>query len=383
MRSALSSSGKMILFLILGLSLVAAQVPLGLPGSPEFGFGARLDIWGQQVNPAINAASGMGLNWIAVDFDWGRLWPEANTLPDLSHLQQVMDAAQRGYLSVLLSITNAPPWALSTHGPDPELTAGLILSLYRLFPNTLLAVELFPGANQASGWGKQPDPAAYVSMLKITHSVLKDSGAEILIVAGGFTPLRSTKDGAGIEDKYFLESLYELGAAAYMPVIGLRLADITGSPLATPGKEDPVTLRHFEEIRGIMLKNQHQNGLIWITGFSWPADIKQVGNRDTSIFDEQAVWLSQAFRMVRSHLYIGAAFFDQLNPGAVSERRPHTVSAINGSSNNLILPDESLHPACNVISQLAAVNASSNTVTFSGSISKKTPLKIELKPSGP
>lgn len=383
MRSAFTSSGKMILFLILGLSLTAAQVPLGLPGSPEFGFGARLDIWGQQVNPAINAASGMGINWLAVEFDWGRNWPEANTLPILDNLQQVMYAAQQGNLSVLLSITHAPSWAMSTNGPDPELTAGLVLSLYRLFPNTLLAVELFPAANQVSGWGKQPDPTAYARLLKITSSVMQDAGAEVTIVAGGFTPLESDKAAGDVEDIVFLESLYKLGATAYMPVIGIRLSDIAGSPLAVESSREPVTLRHFEAIRRIMLKNKHLNGLIWITGFSWPADIPLEGRRVASIYDEQAVWLSQAYRMLRSHLYIGAAFFDQLNPPAVSERGPQTVSAITGSNHSLILSDESLHPACNVIAQLTAVNASTQTVIFEGSISKKTPLKIELKPSGP
>ena len=373
----------MIFFLILGLSLAAAQVPLGLPGSPEFGFGARLDIWGQQVNPAINAASGMGLDWIAVDFDWGRYWPEANTLPDLNNLHQVMEAAQRVNLSVLLSITNAPSWAISNHGPDPELTAGLVLSLYRLFPDTLLAIELFPAANQVSGWGKQPDPAAYATLLKITNSIMRESGANIVIVAGGFTPLGSDRTAADVEDKVFLESLYKLGAAAYMPVIGIRLEGTTGSPLAANGNKEPVTLRHFEELRRIMLKNNHQHGLIWITGFSWPTETNQEDSRVGSIYDEQAVWLNQAYRMLHSHLYIGAAFFDRLNPPGISERRPHTVSAITGSNNSLILPDESLHPACNVVSQLAAGNANINTVIFEGSISKKTPLKIELKPSGP
>jgi hypothetical protein len=107
-RSASTTLGKIILVLILSSLLTAAQAPLGLPDSPEFGYGARLDIWGQQINPAVSAAAGMGLDWIAIDFDWGRYWPEANVLPDLNNLYQVMGAAQRGNLHVLMSITNAP-----------------------------------------------------------------------------------------------------------------------------------------------------------------------------------------------------------------------------------------------------------------------------------
>jgi hypothetical protein len=382
-RSALTTLGKMILVLILSFSLIAAQAPMGLPDSQEFGYGARLDIWGQQINPAMSAAAGMGLNWIAIDFDWQRYWPEANILPDLNNLYQVMGAAQRGNLHVLMSITNAPSWAITPTGPDPNLTAGLVLSLYRLFPGTLLAVELFPAANQVSGWGTTPDPTAYTAMLKTTSELLQESGANIVIVAGGLTPLGSASAVDDMDDTDFLESLYKTGAAAYMPVIGLRLINITGNPMATSGSGEQRYLRHYEELRKIMLKNKHQSGLIWITGFSWPEEMSQVSGQALINLNEQAIWLNQAYRLLRSQLYIGTAFFQQLNPPDLAERGANSVANITGYGNSLVLPDADLHPACNVISQLTAINANIKTVIFEGSISKKTPLKIDMKASGP
>jgi hypothetical protein len=375
--------GKIIAVLILGCSLTAAQVPLGLPASPEFGYGARLDVWGQQINPSVSAAAGMGLDWIAIDFDWDRYWPDANVLPDLTNLYQVMGAAQRGNLHVLLSITDAPPWAISPDGPDPNLTAGLVLSLYRLFPETLLAVELFPGANKASGWGVYPNPTAYADVLKTTNIVLQESGVNLVIVAGGLTPLGLEHANGDIDDTVFLESLYKTGAAAYMPVISLRLLDITGEPMAAPDDDGQQYLRHYEHLRKIMLQNEHQSGLIWITGFSWPEDLSQLGEQTLIDHNEQARWLHQAYRLLRSQLYIGTAFFQQLNPPAPSERGANTVAYITEYGDSLVLPDASLHPACSVITQLTAVNANIQTVIFQGSISKKTPLKIDMKPSSP
>lgn len=383
MRSAATALGKIIFVLILSSLLIAAQAPLGLPDSPEFGYGARLDIWGQQINPAVSAAAGMGLDWIAIDFDWGRYWPEANVLPDLTNLYQVMGAAQRGNLHVLMSITNAPTWASTPDGPDPNLTAGLVLSLYRLFPNTLLAVELFPGANRTSGWGTLPDPAAYATMLKTTHSILQESGANVVIIAGGLTPLGFEKAVGDIDDAAFLEGLYKTGAAAFMPIISLRLLDISGDPMATPDDGENRFLRHYERLRNIMLQNKHQSGLIWITGFSWPEGRDQTGNQRMADHNEQARWLNQAYRLLRSQLYIGTAFFQQLNPPDPAERATNSAASTTEFGHSLVLPDASLHPACNVISQLTAVNANVKTVIFEGSISKKTPLKIDMKASSP
>jgi hypothetical protein len=373
----------LLLILLLGLPQSSALSAAGLPDSAQFGYGGRLDVWGQQINPAINAAAAMGLNWIAVDFDWNRYWPEVNTLPDLNNLYQVMGAAQRGNLHVLLSITNAPAWANTPSGPDPHLTAGLALSLYRLFPDTLLAVELFPGANIVSGWGADPNPKAYADLLNITQTTLREASADVLVVAGGLSPLGPGYSAADIDDATFLNSLYQAGASSFMPVVSIRLLNISGEPMAAPQEGLQATLRHYEQIRRVMLENNHANGLIWITSFSWPEGPSQVNGKALINHNEEARWLNQAYRLLRSQLYIGVAFFHQLNPPDPSERGANTVPRTGVVSSSLVFPDASLHPACSVVTQLTAVNANVKTVIFEGSISKKTPMKLDMKPSGP
>jgi hypothetical protein len=369
--------------LLLWIPPSSALSAAGLPDSAQFGFGARLDVWGEQINPAINAAAAMGLNWIVVDFDWNRYWPEANVLPDLNNLYQVMGVAQRGNLHVLMSIINVPAWANTPSGPDPHLTAGLVLSLYRLFPDTLLAVELFPGANLASGWGADPNPKAYADILNVTHTALQEAGLDVLIVAGGLSPLGPGHSETDIEDTTFLTALYQAGAFAYMPVVSIRLLNITGDPLAPPQDGSPVTLRHYERLRKVMLENNHANGLIWITSFSWPEGMSQVNGMTLINHNEEARWLNQAFRLLRSQLYIGVAFFLQLNPPSPSDRGANTNARTGNVSTSLVFQDASLHPACNVVTQLTAVNANIKTAIFEGSISKKTPMKLDMKPASP
>jgi hypothetical protein len=117
-----------------------------------------------------------------------------------------------------------------------------------------------------------------------------------------------------------------------------------------------------------MLQYQHASGLIWITGFTWPFEPGYLAPK------EQAAWLNQAYQVLRSQLYIGAAFFLQLNPPA-SGTHPAT-----GAYTSLVLPDASLHPVCNLLTQLTSLENNAQSVNFQGPISKKTPLKASIKP---
>ena len=64
-----------------------------------------------------------------------------------------------------------------------------------------------------------------------------------------------------------------------------------------------------------MLIHGHQSGLIWITGFSWHPQA-------LSTIEEQALWIKDAYTLLRSQLYLGAAFFQGLNP--LSPEQQHT-----------------------------------------------------------
>lgn len=365
-----------IVVLVLVFShVLRSQAASGLPDSLEFAYGAHLDIDGEQVTAAINAAAAMGVDWIAVDFDWAQRWEDASAPPDLDSLNLAMSLARQGNMSVLMSITNAPGWAATPAGPDPEMTAGLVLSLVRLYPESLLAVELFPAANTYQGWGAPPNAAAYTHMLDRTQAVLNENGSNVVIVAAGLTPLFLESDGTGIDDLVYLEALYQSGAGSLMQIIGVRLPVITGDTMFVPDNGDTRYLRHYEEVRQVMLQNNHQDGLIWLTGFSWPAVEDQPSNAGLSTPEEQASWLDRSYRLIRAQLYIGAGFYSWLNP-------PSSENNDLGWANtgSLVRSDGSMHPAFDQLSKLIALNNSAKTVVFQGNISKKTPLKLNIKP---
>jgi hypothetical protein len=224
-----------------------------LTASPDFAFGARLDIGGRHLQASLNAAAGLGLDWIAVDFNWAAIMPDPTLIPDITPLNQVMEAARRSNTPVMLSLTSAPGWASSPNGPDPNLTASLALSLARLYPGTLRAIELYPQANTQIGWGAPPDPARYAALYQATDAALKAQGINMLLVAS-LAPARVAGDAL---DYAYLESLYQLGGAGWLQIVGVRLPALVGDAMASPdgeaGLQNGMTvLRHYEILRQVM-----------------------------------------------------------------------------------------------------------------------------------
>ena len=347
------------LAIILTPVTLSAYATKGLPDSPKFGYGIRVDPWGQDVSYALNTAASSNLDWIGIDLNWEQQWPERNDTLNLSKLDKVMSYASDNGLSVLLSITNPPGWAKTDRGPDIQITTGLVAQLLRLYPESLLAVELFPAANTKSGWGAAPDPHRYAELLHAVSTSLKSTGRNTVLVAAGLEPLNGSGTPQDINDLAYLEQLYAAGAAQYMPVVGLRFPTLIGDPLSAPWETETQVLRRYELIRKVMLANSHTKGMIWVTGFTWPA--QQVTSQPTSnlgsasspvsLDDERARWFNQAYQMMRSQLYIGAAFFDCSNPPVLkdsSQTSQQCLIQINDGK-------PSIHPAFTLLSQMIAL----------------------------
>jgi hypothetical protein len=347
--------------LILCLIPSSARAASGMPDSARFGYGGRVDLRGRDLFATIEEAGRLNLDWIAVDFDWQHLQPSAEQTPLWNELDEVMARAQENEISVMISINQVPSWAMTENGPDPQMTADLAASLAHRYPGTLLALELFPSANTFQGWGTQPNPQAYSLLLKTTWETLNAIDPGIALVAGGLTPLSSS--GGGIDDLVFLAALYQAGAAEYMPIVGVHLPSTGQDPLTANSQNAQPILRHYEALRQVMVENGHKSGLLWITAFSW--DSKTLPDPN-----DQAAWLKQAYLLFRSQLYIGAAFFDGLNPDQTGKP---TLFYQNGQP----------HPGFEELVQIIAQDHNSQTVQINLEWLKKLSNKDHLKGNQP
>jgi hypothetical protein len=346
-----------VLILVTPFQVKAAD---GLPGSSKFGYGARVNLFGPYLKESIIAAGALDLDWISLDFDWGKLWPDENQSPNWTHFDQAIDLAEENDLAVMVSLTNPPDWTTSVNGPEIEITTSLILEIAHRYPSTVLAIEFFPGMNTVRGWGGRPNPNAYATLLKSIQPALQQINPALHVVTGG---LMLTSNSADIPDLEYLAALYRENAADFMPIVGVRLPNTDKDPTTSPENANDLTvLRHYEAIRTLMNENDH-SGLLWITGFSWHPE----ANPST---DQQTKWLKQAYLLFRGQLYIGAAFFQDLNPS----------DSNSSEKSSLITPQANLHPALNTLGQIITLEKNHQIDSFNNWVNKLSKNQIRKSP---
>lgn len=358
-----------LLWSVVCCTLLVSAAPPPAPGngpaaalSPaSFAYGARLDPDGLYVRQSIELAHRLGLTWLSIPLDWAQVWPNPKADPDLGSLAQAMDLATQHGLQVILSITNAPDWALTPDGPEPQQTAGLVERLHGRFAS-LKAVELFPGANTRLGWGAAPDPAAYLALYRLVQARLAGAPEPPWLVGAGLTPLPAGHTAQDMDDLQFLRALYAQGAQEVMPIVSVHFTEVAGPPMTSPSGHEQRVMRHIEKVRDVMLRNGHENGVVWVTSFSWPSGTIALSDAMYADPLEQALWLHQAYNLLNAQLYIGVAIFDRLNPAGGSEA--HTGHA-------LILPNGNLHPALEKLAQLTTPDPSQVLPTRRGHTVKK------------
>ena len=368
MKYRCSLLGCLLIFLATSAYPIKVPGVRGVPGSVEFGFGARLDIWGSDITSSFLAARTLGLDWVALEFNWERIWPDANTDPDLATFEQAMALAERYGISVLVSITNPAGWAMTGQGPNPELTSQLVYNLASQYPRTIFAIELFPGANTVHGWGAPPNPMAYTTVLVKTKTALQTLDHSVIIVVGGLAPGSSNSAPGEIDDLNFLQGLYDTGAKSYISTVGVYLQVIDSNLMTASSGNERRVLRHYEDLRQVMLKNQQVEGNLWVTGFSMPVDFYS-SNASAEL---QAQWLVDAYQLMRSQLYIGVAFYNCMN---LSEK-----SSQNDACSSLVQPGATHHPVFEVLKRLITMSHENSNASLQNRRLKQMILTVALKP---
>lgn len=290
-------------------------------------FSGKVDLAGDQIAQTLSIGVENDVKWLAIDLDWSLIWDDEYNAVNTKSFDNFLKKANENKLQVLVSITNAPDWAMGKKGPIPKATAELVFRLTNNYP-AIAAVEVFPGANTAAGWGATPDPAAYLDVLAYVSIALNVTGRDIKLIVGGFYPNETYANS--INEITFLQALYASGKSHLLDQVSLRYP----SGNQQPGEDNSPIISRYEQLRFIMLQQEQQHGKIWITSFTWPSGMK----------DEHAesAWLAASYATLKSHLYLETIVFDTINPPGM----------INGNqTSSLIGRNGKLHPG--VVSLLA------------------------------
>lgn len=283
----------------------------------------------------------LDLGWVKFQADWSFLQPDGPEQFDQSFSlfeDHVVRASTTGH-RVLLSIAKAPLWARSTDlesGPpdDPQALANFIRFLLNRTKvgEHVDAIEVWNEPNLRREWrGTLPfNGAGYMQLFRPAYDAIRETHPQVAIITAGLAPTSTMPDS--IDDRDYLQQMYNAGLAQYGASVAVAIHPYGwGNPPdarccnAVPDRgwdEDPhfFFIHNIEDLREIMVRNNHANAQMWVTEFGWatwegfnsPRPPDQ-GWMDYVTPQLQADYTARAFEIGQSLDYIGPMILWNLN----------------------------------------------------------------------
>jgi len=213
-------------------------------------------------------------------------------------------AAEHYGLDLIVRLDSLPAWAAE------EAAAGQADSLsddYAAFADTV--VQRYRGQirgyivwnepNLAKEWGgRRPDPAAYTELLRRAYETIKAADPEATVVSAGLAPTNH-QDAEAMDDRAFLEAMYQAGAGAYFDVLGAHPYGFAYPPDDPRGAHDGLNLARLLDLRAIMEAHGDGDKPIWVTELGWTTAGVGEGSWLTVTPQQQADYLTGAWCRAR------------------------------------------------------------------------------------
>jgi polysaccharide biosynthesis protein PslG len=293
------------------------------------------DSWMQ----VIGLAQQTGVRWAKVQVNWAFLQPEGpNQFNDSMLLfERQIEALNRAGFNVMLSIAKAPDWARSTieeDGPpnDPQALADFIQFMLNdtKIGGVTDAIEVWNEPNLIREWrGALPfNGAGYMQLFRPSYDVIRQYSPGMTIITAGLAPT-SNIGNVAIDDRVFLQQMYDAGLGAYNDVVIGAHPYGWGNPpdfrccdniAGQAWDDDPhfFFLENLEATYTIMRQNGDDGVQIWVTEFGWatweglPSDPPEEWvNYNTA--NEQADYGIRAFEIGQDLPYVGPMILWNLN----------------------------------------------------------------------
>jgi hypothetical protein len=306
--------------------------------STGFGYGIQAHIYGGDAQ-IYGLITGMGFNWVKQQVEWSRI-ETAKGQYNWGDIDRIVSGARAAGLNILLSVVKAPAWArpggdFSVEGPpnNPQDFADFMGAMAARYKGRVQAYEVWNEQNLHYEWGNEPINAArYVDMLRRCYSAIKAADPGAIVVSGAPTPTGMNDGKIAIDDRLYLEQMYQAGLARYCDAVGVHPSGYNNPPDADwrtwSDPSAPSFKGHpsfffrgtMEGYRNIMVKYGDGNKRLWPTEFGWstfqslgtsaPAGY-EYANHNTEA--EQAQFLVRSIEMMRSWGWVGPVFVWNLN----------------------------------------------------------------------
>jgi hypothetical protein len=239
-----------------------APAPLNWTPRPagHFAYGALLA--DPKENSGLAKSAGFTHMWAYVS--WKKVEPKKGRLlfdtkdrwgnTTQNDLTNVVQAARRAGLKLVLRIVDPPDWACgAVHCLNPSDVENYVEAVVDYAGRTISHVEVFNEPNLPREWGAAPDPAAYTRLLAAAYRGVKRADSSVQVVAAGVSG-RTGGLGGTMEDVDFIEGIYRAGGKPYFDLLGMHPYVGNLAPDSDPSCT-PMCFRTLELWRAVMERN--------------------------------------------------------------------------------------------------------------------------------
>lgn len=263
-------------------------LPVVLRGHSRPGLGYGIQVHAIDATEyTVSLVKDLGLGWIKQQVRWEHVERSQGSYqwgdPD-----RVTDAAAQAGLKVLFSIVAAPSWARpgkAGYGPpdNPQDLARFMAAMAARYRGRVGAYEIWNEQNLQREWDGVPLSAAdYVTLLAAVYPAIKAADPNAIVVSGAMAPTGINDGVHAIDDRVYLQAMYEAGLGAACDAVGSHPYGFANPPEVyyTGGDYDPTRgwddhpsfffRNTLQDYHGIMDAYSDGDKRIWATEFGWP-----------------------------------------------------------------------------------------------------------------
>ena len=243
----------------------------------------------------LRLASEGGFDAVVQVFSWLEIEPTREEwhweYPDF-----VVRAAEHYGLDLIVRLDGLPAWAAEETANDYATFAG---NVARRYQGQIKGYIVWNEPNLAREWdSRPPDPAAYTDLLRRAYEAIKAADPEATVVSAGLAPTNH-RDNEAMDDRAFLEAMYQAGDGDYFDVLGAHPYGFAYPPDDPQGAHDGLNLARLLDLREIMEAHGDGDKPIWVTELGWTTAGVDEGSWLTVTPQQQADYLAGAWRRVR------------------------------------------------------------------------------------
>jgi len=258
--------------------------------NPLVGLHTRLtdEVEEWKVQRSLQMVREMGAPWVVEFFPWAYVERSPGHY-DWAHADMIVEHARIQGLTMIARMGFVPAWARPASGGEETTPTHLDPDYYDEFAAFVSAfaaryrgevehVIIWNEPNLSLEWGYRPvDPVAYTDMLQAVYPAAHEANPDVMVLAGALAPtLEPSGSAAGLDDLYYLEGMYEAGAAPYFDALAVHAYGLGFPPQAEPSP-DVLNFRRTELLRAVMVAHGDDKP-VYITEAGWNDHPRRVGS---------------------------------------------------------------------------------------------------------